>query len=336
MITLRVPPTFEGWRLAARQALKEAIPPGGILWEEENGQNPMLDLFKAPPTGEASECSAIRVPPAFMELARRVACHRSPVRWALLYRLLWRLTHGEPHLLDLYVDPDVHQLRGMEKAVRRDLHKMHAFVRFREVPQDEGGVWSVAWFEPAQLIVELGAPFFVDRFAAMRWSILTPDRCAHWNGETLSFTPGVDRSAAPTGDAVEALWRTYYAHIFNPARIKIHAMQAEMPRHYWKNLPEAELIPDLLRDAPARVAEMIARSSAKSAPVEPHPIPEAPGWEALREAASACQACPLYRNATQTVFGEGPRSAQIVLLGEQPGDQEDLQGRPFVGPAGRL
>src|SRR5579885_2110478 len=56
----------------------------------------------------------------------------------------------------------------------------------------------------------------------------------------------------------------------------------------------------------------------------------------LKRAAAACEGCPLYREATQTVFGEGPADAQLVLVGETPGDQEDLQGRPFVGPAGRL
>jgi len=57
---------------------------------------------------------------------------------------------------------------------------------------------------------------------------------------------------------------------------------------------------------------------------------------ALREAAASCQACPLWKTATQTVFGEGTRSAQVMLVGEQPGDQEDKAGKPFVGPAGRL
>ena len=58
--------------------------------------------------------------------------------------------------------------------------------------------------------------------------------------------------------------------------------------------------------------------------------------DALREAAAGCTACPLYRNATQTVFGEGPQRALVMLVGEQPGDQEDRQGHPFVGPAGRI
>jgi DNA polymerase len=58
--------------------------------------------------------------------------------------------------------------------------------------------------------------------------------------------------------------------------------------------------------------------------------------QSLRQAASGCRACPLWKPATQTVFGEGPSDARMLLVGEQPGDQEDLSGRPFVGPAGRL
>jgi len=66
------------------------------------------------------------------------------------------------------------------------------------------------------------------------------------------------------------------------------------------------------------------------------PIPDRADIAALREAASGCTACPLYRNATQTVFGEGPARASIMLVGEAPGDYEDLSGHPFVGPAGKL
>jgi uracil-DNA glycosylase len=65
-------------------------------------------------------------------------------------------------------------------------------------------------------------------------------------------------------------------------------------------------------------------------------IPEKPTLPRLREAAAGCRACPLWELGTQTVFGEGSRNAELVLVGEQPGDQEDLDGRPFVGPAGRL
>jgi uracil-DNA glycosylase len=65
-------------------------------------------------------------------------------------------------------------------------------------------------------------------------------------------------------------------------------------------------------------------------------VPERPSLRKLREAAAGCRACPLWKDATQTVFGEGPAKAAVVLVGEQPGDREDRDGRPFVGPAGRV
>jgi uracil-DNA glycosylase len=65
-------------------------------------------------------------------------------------------------------------------------------------------------------------------------------------------------------------------------------------------------------------------------------IPNDPNLDRLREAAAECTACPLYRDATQTVFGEGPDGARIMFVGEQPGDSEDIAGRPFVGGAGKL
>jgi DNA polymerase len=65
-------------------------------------------------------------------------------------------------------------------------------------------------------------------------------------------------------------------------------------------------------------------------------IPERPTLKKLREAAAGCKACPLWETGTQTVFGEGSPKADVVFVGEQPGDREDLEGRPFVGPAGKL
>ena len=106
--------------------------------------------------------------------------------------------------------------------------------------------------------------FFRDRFTGMTWSILTPDHCAHWDGRQLSFTAGAPKSEAPTKDSIENLWLTYYGSIFNPARIKTHAMEAEMPKKYWKNLPEAAAIPTLLQEASSRVKKMIAHSHIKS------------------------------------------------------------------------
>lgn len=76
----------------------------------------------------------------------------------------------------------------------------------------------------------------------------------------------------------------------------------------------------------------VATNAGTAAPL----VPERPTLGRLREAAATCKACPLWRTGTQTVFGEGARSAEVMLVGEQPGDREDLEGKPFVGPAGRL
>jgi probable DNA metabolism protein len=77
----------------------------------------------------------------------------------------------------------------------------------------------------------------------MRWSILTPELSLHWDGETLERRPRRGKGDAPDGDPVEEVWKTYYASIFNPARVKIGAMLKEMPRKYWKNMPETALVP---------------------------------------------------------------------------------------------
>jgi uracil-DNA glycosylase len=77
---------------------------------------------------------------------------------------------------------------------------------------------------------------------------------------------------------------------------------------------------------------MAAAQTETAAPL----IPQRPSLPRLREAAAGCQACPLYESGTQTVFGEGRRSARLMLVGEQPGDREDREGHPFVGPAGRV
>ena len=331
-------PTFPSWQHAARRALADQRPPESIIWEELGDVQPALAMFEEHPGQNGRTDGRVGVPKAFVESAARVACHRDARRWALLYRLLWRLTHGEPRLLDIVVDPDVHDIMRMDKAVRHDVHKMRAFVRFRAVSH-QNEIWHVAWFEPEHHIVEHNAPFFRDRFAGMNWSILTPERCVHWDGNELTFTVGVPKSEAPNDDATEELWRTYYGSIFNPARLKTKAMQKEMPKRYWKHLPEAQIIPVLLEEAPGRVEKMLRASQARVIQPSEYSIAQPPttdDWEQMRDAACACRACPLWKNATQTVFGNGPRNAELMLLGEQPGDVEDREGRAFVGPAGHL
>jgi uracil-DNA glycosylase len=221
-----------------------------------------------------------------------------------------------------------------------EIQKMRAFVRFRKIGCDDAPCY-VAWFESQHHIVEHNAPLFVDRFASMRWSILTPERCAHWDGVEFSFTGGVTCAAAPAPDEIEPLWLTYYSNIFNPARIKIHAMAAEMPKKYWRNLPETSVVPALSEGAPRRVENMLKKSGQKKASpagpeFPPAPVPETKRLDEVAAASKRCRACPLYLHGTQTVFGQGPKRAPMLLIGEQPGDQEDLAGKPFVGPAGKM
>ena len=331
-----------GWRDAARRLALDNVPPTDIVWSVRAPD----DLFASgaePPA--APTTGTFNVPRALVDLAQTVIQANEPARFTLLYSLLYRAHAGERHLLEQVTDPEVQRAQRLAQAVRRDTHKMRAFVRFREVTEPEGTRY-VAWFEPNNYIVEANAAFFVRRFATMVWSILTPYRSAHWNGDELSFTAGANRADVPDDDKLEEYWRAYFSSIFNPARLKIGAMTSEMPRKYWRNLPEAAAIPELIRNASTRVANMVeapvfsppkpARAAPPTAslPTLDH-LPDPPLREAAKEAA-ACRACPLWEPATQTVFGEGPADARLMFIGEQPGDQEDLAGRPFVGPAGQM
>ena len=331
VVTLTEPDDFDGWRDAARGLAVEGVPPDDVVWQV----GAATDLFGAgdvaPTPAVAAASPGFSVPRAFLDLARSAAMASDAERFALLYTLLTRLRR-EPKLLEDRADPLIRRIETMAKGVRRDIHKMRAFLRFREV-EDDGGSRFVAWFEPDHHIVRANAAFFVGRFASMRWSILTPEVSLHWDGATLSEGPGATRADAPDGDPIEAVWKTYYASIFNPARVKVGAMLKEMPRRYWKNMPETALVPELIAGAQAREARMI--ETARTAP-DGVGGNSRMAWEALRDEAAACTRCPLYKPATQTVFGEGPVDAPLMFVGEQPGDQEDLAGRPFVGPAGQL
>ncbi len=357
-------PNFPRWRDEARALLLQDVPPEQVLWDEGGVLfDSVAELTENAPTVTKTPFT---IPRAFLPMAMRVAFHRDISKWSLLYRTLWRLTHHEPRLLEVLVDDDVRQLYEMDKAVRRDAHKMHAFVRFRKV-QDEQGDHYIAWHRPDHLIVRFVAGFFRERFGVQRWTILTPDESVSWDCEKISFGPGVPKRLAPQADEIESVWKTYYASIFNPARVKVRAMKKEMPVKHWATLPEAELIDELLREAPKRVAEMVKRSAANARPAtrpSPHSrakietassentvnqnadcevtgsaksfIPTTLELPVLAKAAQGCKGCSIYCNATQAVFGEGPSDALIVMVGEQPGDSEDLEGRPFIGPAGQL
>jgi len=323
-ILLQSEDDFEGWRRAARSLAEAGVPAAETSWQVIGGAGDLFAGEEAP----AADALPFPVPRLFVVLARAAILHRDPERFALLYAMLLRL-RDDPRAIADSANPLLHRLEAMAKAVRRDIHKMHAFVRFREV-EGPAGVRSVAWFEPDNHIVRAVAPFFSQRFANMAWSILTPELSLHWDGKILREGPGAAKADAPAGDPVEEIWKTYYGSIFNPARLKPNAMLKEMPRKYWRNMPETALVAQLIKGAQARERKMVATAATVTGDNA------LKSWESIRAEAKHCTRCDLYKCATQTIFGEGPLDASILFVGEQPGDQEDLAGRPFVGPAGQL
>ena len=327
---------FAFWRDQARRLVQSEVPPDHVTWDAPGGGDGSLFSAGASSRGDrhlpapCTDAPHVRASRAFLDLAGKAALHSDPERFALLYRLLWRL-QARPQLLDDAADADVLKLDGLARVVRRDIHKMRAFVRFRSVVEPDGTERFVAWFEPSHHILRANARFFVERFASMRWSILTPRGSLHWDGDVLSEGPPAQRGDAPAGDPAEDLWRRYYASTFNPARLKMGAMLKEMPRKYWKNMPEAALIPALVAGAQAREAAMVSAGESRFEGSErPDSLAE------VAKQIAACSRCAIGCNGARAVAGEGPVRPALMIVGEQPGDHEEVEGRPFVGPAGQL
>jgi DNA polymerase len=174
----------------------------------------------------------------------------------------------------------------------------------------------------------------------MDWAILTPKGSLHWDRRALTHGPPASRAAAPDHDAFEAHWLDYYESTFNPARVNPTMMKSEMAVKYWKNLPEAALIPRLIQEAQPRVQAMIEREAQMTLKRNPEKAvaamaDQAPATlEALNRLIVESE--PPSPFSPRAVLGEGPIGAPLAFVGEQPGDQEDLEGHPFVGPAGQL
>lgn len=254
--TLSFEPQLEDWISKASDALRRRWHPGEVAWiSSETPQNEFS--FSEESESSSSHGKATQtLSKNFRDLADSVSCHSDPERWKILYRLLWRLKYENPHLLKIYSDPDCAYLNRCARQVGREIHKMRAFVRFKKVRRGNDD-WFYAWFEPQFKIVVKNAPFFMKRFHHMNWSILTPDKCLHWNQNRLEIKPGIPK-APEIEDEVESLWIDYFVSIFNPARVKVDAMKKELPVYYWKNLPEAEVIPNLLKKAHSRVQSMMS------------------------------------------------------------------------------
>lgn len=344
--------TFAAWREAARELLVHGIPPESITWGAPHMDDLLAggDLFtSAPPPAEPPHHSSTpppdaqpsrqppHIPRALMDMLQAAACCRVPDRWAFLYRVVWRWQQGD-HAVQSPADEDGARLHAMVKAVHREEHDMHAYIRFRERPADAGPPRFVAWYEPRHDVLPQVAEHFVSRMGKVSWMIATPDASVLWDGHTLHNTGPLVGRAEDLDDTGEALWLTYYRSVFNPARLNTDVMRQHIPSHRWKHLPEGKIVPQMVSEASLgarKVGQLqsVGQRKGTTIPIAPEDAqPERQQPSKLDE----CRRCELYQFATQAVPGAGPKHARIMLLGEQPGDQEDLAGEPFVGPAGKL
>ncbi len=321
MLSIAMPPVvlqgetdWEGWRTAVRSLALAGVPPDQVTWsvvpEAESGAAPHSS---APPQSPPASRS-FAVPRALVTLTGQAIQARDPARFDLLYRLVWRVHAGEL-ALDDRVDEALRRARGLAYAVRAEAHRMRTQLRYLPLPDTPAGsneTRHVGWYEPAHYVLEANAQLLARRFPRLLVSILTPDGSAHWDDTGLRFGPGIDLAAVADDAALAAYWRGYGSDILLAARPGTSVAEAE-------EVSEDPWPPD-------------------RPPVGPVVMPRGadPDVEAAAKEAADCQRCPLFGPATQTVFGEGPAAAAIMLVGEQPGDQEDVIGRPFVGPAGQL
>lgn len=334
---------FETWRAAARRLLREGVPPQSIRWRQPRHGQLALEFEEEAAATEPSGATpaadgpaAVQVSKTFLTLAQTVACHHDPAKWEQLYRVLWRMAHGERTLLDRAGDGDVARLLDMEREVRRDSQRMKAFLRFHRLGPPESQT-LVAWHRPEHDILRRVAPFFVHRFPRQAWAILTPRESVSYDRTELHYGPGVDVAAPPRKEELERLWQAYALAVLHPAPADAPPPESEPPAvRSWASLPgDGPILDALLTDAQQQVHDAIRRQKRPAVSAEDF-LPVRRDLATLARAAKSCQGCPLYQRGTQTVFGEGLPDADLVFVGEQPGDQEDRQGHPFVGRAGRF
>ncbi|HET7883157.1 MAG TPA: UdgX family uracil-DNA binding protein, partial [Acetobacteraceae bacterium] len=252
------------------------------------------------------ETGSFSVSRTLVQLASLAIQAREPRRFDLLYRLVWHANAG-----DKPPEEAMGRAQGLAYAVRAETHKMRTLLRY--LPVEAGGQTRyIGWYEPAHFVVEANAQLIARRFPTLAFSILTPEGCAHWDTEELRYSQGVSRSTIKDDAGLTSWWASHGARLEQQARTGTAIPEAEQ-------LDEAPRAPDTPALGPVVL------------PLHADP----PLQDAMHEA-SDCRRCHLYAPATQTVFGEGPAHAKALFVGEQPGDQEDVIGRPFVGPAGQV
>ena len=314
-VRLRGETDWAGWRAATRALVLADTPPEAVAWQVDPAAPPFADRPpSAPPIASSIALGGnFAVPRALVALAAEALQARDPDRFALLYRLVWRAHAGALDPAD-GGDPDVARARHLARAVRAEAHRMRALLRY--LPAADSSRF-LGWYAPAHYVAEANAQVLARWFPTIPTSILTPDSSAHWDVAGLRLGPGIAAAAIPDDAALAAYWAAFGADL----------LAAASP----------------VGDPGAALPEAVTFEESRRPPDRPTPFPVVlppaapdPALAAAAEEAATCTRCPLAAPATQTVFGEGPADAAMMLIGEQAGDQEDLIGRPFVGPAGHL
>jgi len=262
--------SFAGWREVARRLIQQGVPPHQITWLTDDDSGGLFDHVPAPNNAPAAT-PPLRIPRQLLELLQSAARFRVEDRWSLLYRILWRVAQGDRAAM-LPGDIDGSQLHKRLKAIRREAHHLHAFLRFHPRPENAEGPQLVAWHEPAHDILASASGHFAERLGRTTWLIATPDDGVYWDGQRLHYQRPCpsewQRLAQAPEDTGEALWLAYYGSTFNPARLNRSALETSMPVRFWKNLPEGPLIPQLMSQARAGAqrdgqAEAVSRQGGK-------------------------------------------------------------------------
>ena len=251
MLQIRFDGHFDGWREAARDLLHRGIAPHHVEWLAGDAAGGLFGGHVAPEPIVPS--SPVRIPRQLLAEMESAARFRTADRWSLLYRIRWRVAKGD-QTARLVGDVDGSELHARIKTIRREMHHLHAFLRFSPITCPSGPDYA-AWFEPAHDILTSAAPHFAERMGLHSWLIATPDDAVLWDGNIMHYAnpcPAIWRQLAQTAQESGAeLWKTYYESTFNPARINRDVLQNNLPVRFWKNLPEGPLIPQLMSRARA-------------------------------------------------------------------------------------
>jgi len=305
LVSANFNPIFESWKISAKDFISQKTSPHLIKWGSD------LSLFSEEQILTNSK-KTMSISKELASLLKSISWSSDENRWSLMYRLLYRFHFEDRNILFNAADPDVREATLMSKSIGRDIHKMHAFVRFKKtlVGDEE---YFVAWHEPEHNIIRPGSEFFQRRFGDKKWSLYSSTESAHWDLSKLTFGEGMKQSDFLHVDKCDDLWKEYYSSIYNPARLNLKCMTNEMPRKYWASMPETSIINKLVAETPQRL-EAMRNNTQKIAEVDFNW-----GFEELESKKKNCNACSFKCSEVHdNEFGQGPISAKVMVVSDRP------------------